>query len=218
MSIDNSRFRTALMLVAILSISACASTLKSNVNVAADAEFDELKTFAWLTDQPMIGSDTASPDLVNPLYEAPIRASVESELTAKGYRRVSKDQADFVVALSLGAQKVVRVQQYYADFGYRYYGFYRGFSRFGRFSRFSRFNRFGPAYGTRTALRTSTEGTLVVDIFENTGKQAIWHGSATKRLSGSNATQDLIAEAVTTLLAEFPDRDAMAEAMNSVAT
>ena len=207
MSISNSRIRAALMLVAVLGISACASTIKSNVNVADDAQFGELQTFAWLTEQPMFGTDLTSPDHANPLHDRPIRASVERELQAKGYQKVGKDKADFVVAFTLGAQRVVQVRQHYNDYGYRYYGFYPGFSRFGRLSRFS---RFGPYYDASPVVRTSTEGTLVVDIFENTSKQAIWHGSATKRLSGENATQDLISEAVTTLLAEFPDRDEMA--------
>ena len=56
----------------------------------------------------------------------------------------------------------------------------------------------------------------MVDIFENTEKEAIWHGSATKRLSRDNGTPQLIDEAVTVLLAEFPDRDAMTKMMKTV--
>ena len=53
--------------------------------------------------------------------------------------------------------------------------------------------------------------------FENTEKEAIWHGSATKRLSGEGATLELIDEAVMTLLAEFPDRDEVFEVTETVA-
>ncbi len=56
----------------------------------------------------------------------------------------------------------------------------------------------------------------MVDIFENTEKEAIWHGSATKRLSRDNGTQELIDEAVTVLLAEFPDREAMVAVTKAV--
>ncbi len=210
MNIVNSKLRTALSLLVVLSISACATTLKSSVDVAEHAEFGELKTYGWITDQPMFTSNAASPEVINPLNEQRIRTAVEQQLQNKGYRKVAIDQADFVVAFTLGARERVRVRQYYNDFGYNYYGYHHGFSRFGRFGR--GFDRFGPS----VSVRTFTEGTLVVDIFENTEKEAIWHGSATKRLSRDNGTLELIDEAVTTLLAEFPDRDAMLEVTKTV--
>jgi len=207
MNIVNSKIRTALSLLLVLSISACATQLKSSVDVADHAEFGELKTYAWITDQPLFTSNAASPEVVNPLNEQRIRTAVEEQLENKGYRKVAIDQADFVVAFTLGARERVRVQQYYNDFGYNYYGYHHGFSRFNR-----GYNGFGPS----VSVRTFTEGTLVVDIFENTEKEAIWHGSATKRLSRDNGARQLIDEAVTTLLAEFPDRDAMAEVTKTI--
>ena len=205
MNIVNSKIRTALSLLLVFSISACATTLKSSVDVAEHAEFSKLRTYAWITDQPMFASNAASPEVVNPLNEQRIRTAVEEQLQNKGYQKVTIDQADFVVAFTLGARDRVRVQQSYNDFGYGYYGYHHGFSRFSRFGR--GFNGFGPSVSVRTFI----EGTLVVDIFENAEKEAIWHGSASKRLSRDNGTRELIDEAVTILLAEFPDRDAMAE-------
>ncbi len=215
MNIINLKIRTVLSLLLVLSISACATTLKSSVDVADHAEFGALKTYAWITDQPFFTSSAASPEVINPLNEQRIRAAVEAQLQNKGYRQVSIDQADFVVAFTLGARQRVRVQQYYNDFGYNYYGYHHGFSRFGRFRRFGR--GFG-GFGSSVSVRTFTEGTLVVDIFENTEKEAIWHGSATKRLSRDNGALELIDEAVTVLLAEFPDRDAMVAVTKTVAS
>ncbi len=216
MNIVNSKLRTALSLLLVLSISACAAQLKSSVDVAEHAEFGELKTYAWITDQPLFTSNAASPDVVNPLNEQRIRTAVEQQLGNKGYRRVGIDQADFVVAFTLGARDRVRVRQHYNDFGYNYYGYHHGFSRFSRFGGFGRFGRGFNGFGSSVSVRTFTEGTLVVDIFENTGNEAIWHGSATKRLSRDNGTLELIDEAVTALLAEFPDRDAMAEVTKTI--
>lgn len=213
MNIVNFKIRTALSLLLVLSISACATPLKSSVDVADHAEFGELKTYAWITDQPLFTSNVASPDVVNPLNEQRIRTAVEGQLQNKGYQKVSIDQADFVVAFTLGARDRVRVTQYYNDFGYNYYGYHHGFSRFGRFNRFGHgFSGFGPS----VSVQTFTEGTLVVDIFDNTENEAIWHGSASKRLSRDNGALELIDEAVTALLAEFPDREAMAEVTNTV--
>ena len=210
MNIANLKLRTALSLLVVLSMSACAAQLKSSVDVADHAEFGELKTYAWITDQPFFASNAASPEVINPLNEQRIRTAVEQQLQNKGYRQVSIDQADFVVAFSLGARDRVRVQQYYNDFGYNYYGYNHGFSRFSRFGR-----GFG-GFGSSVSVRTFTEGTLVVDIFENAEKEAIWHGSASKRLSGDDGTLELINEAVTALLAEFPDREAMIEVTKTV--
>ncbi len=210
MNIINLKIRTVLSLLLVLSISACATTLKSSVDVADHAEFGALKTYAWITDQPFFTSSAASPEVINPLNEQRIRAAVEEQLQNKGYRQVSIDQADFVVAFTLGARQRVRVQQYYNDFGYNYYGYHHGFSRFGRFGR--GFNGFGSS----VSVRTFTEGTLVVDIFDNTEKEAIWHASATRRLSRDKGARQLIDEAVTALLAEFPDRDAMVQVTKSV--
>jgi len=43
----------------------------------------------------------------------------------------------------------------------------------------------------------------IVDIFSD--KEAIWHGSATKRLSREDSTTRLINEAVAALFAQVPD-------------
>lgn len=134
---------------------------------------------------------------------------MEQQLTRKGYEMAPIVEADFVVGFTLGAQDRVRVQRYYDDLGYRYYGFYPGFGRFSRFS-----PGFG-GFGSSVSVRTFTEGTLVVDIFENTRKEAIWHGSASKRISSSEATRELIDEAVVALLAEFPDRGMIGDAMKA---
>ena len=75
MNIVNFKIRTALSLLLVLSISACATQLKSSVDVADHAEFGELKTYAWITDQPLLTSNAASPDVVNPLNELRIRTT-----------------------------------------------------------------------------------------------------------------------------------------------
>ncbi len=104
MNIINLKIRTVLSLLLVLTLSACAAQLKSSVDVADHAEFDELRTYAWITDQPFFTSNAASPEVINPLNEQRIRAAVEEQLQNKGYRQVSIDQADFVVAFTLGAR------------------------------------------------------------------------------------------------------------------
>ena len=210
MTTANRKLRVFMVLLGATALGACATPLTSTVDTAQDAEFDQLHTYAWLGDSGTFTSDVSAPDVVNPLNAQRIRSSVEDELNSKGYRKVPIDEADFVVSFTLGARERYRVQRYYDDLGYRYHGYHGGFSRFSRFNRFG--TRFGPRLGANVVnVRRFTEGTLVVDIFENRENQAIWHGSAQRRLSGDNATQHLIDDAVMTLLSEFPDRDAMAD-------
>ena len=210
MTIASTRHRFFVALLAVTTLGACATPLESTVDAAEDARFGDLRTYAWVTDAGSYASDAGAPDVVNPLNERRVRLSVERELDGKGYRKVPIAEADFVVSYTLGARERTRVRRYYDDLGYRYHGFYRGFSRF------SRFNRFGRGFGANVVdVRSFTEGTLVVDIFENRGKQAIWHGSAQRRLSGDDAALHLIEDAVMTLLSEFPDRDSMAGLMQS---
>ena len=189
--------RAMLAIFAMLTLSACATTLTSRVDTADHANLDGFKTYAWITDRPVFNSSIHAPEVINPLNEQRIRTAIEEKLKDKGYRKASLETADFVVAFTLGARERIHVQNYYDDFGYRYYGYYPGFSRFGR--------GFGGLDRSSVSVRTITEGTLVVDIFSNSDKEAIWHGSATKRLYGDDSTRQLIDEAVTALLAEFPD-------------
>jgi len=51
-----------------------------------------------------------------------------------------------------------------------------------------------------------TEGNLVVDIFDNRSKEAIWHGSASKRLAQADDAVELIDQAAAALLESFPDQ------------
>ena len=209
MNIVSLNIRAALSLLVVLTLSACATPLKSFVDVADQAEFGELRTYAWITDEPMFASNAVSPEVLNPLNEQRIRTALEEQLENKGYRKVTIDQADFAVAFTLGARERARVQQYYDDFGYNYYGYYHGFSRFGL--------GYG-RLGSSVSARTFTEATLVVDIFENTENEPIWHGSASRRLSRDSTTRELIDAAVTALLAEFPDRDAMVEITKTISS
>ncbi len=197
-------FRPLLATVAVLTLSACASAIQSTVDVADQADFSNFQTYAWITDQSLIARSDATSELGYPLNEQRTRAAVERELARKGYRKVSGTEADFVVSFTVGSR--VRVQQYYNDYGYSYRGYHHGFTRYG----YAGYGYPGYGhYGSTASEYTFTEGSLVVDIFDNRSKEAIWHGSASKRLSRQdkdNATQ-LINQAITSLLIEFPDRN-----------
>lgn len=195
----NLHVRSMLSILAMLAVSACATTLTSTVDTADHANLNGFKTYAWIDDGLLFNSSTQAPEVVNPLNKQRTRTAITEELERKGYQKASLAQADFVVAFRLGARDRVQVQNYYDNLGYGYYGYHSGFSRFGR--------GFGGFGRNRVSVQTFTEGTLVVDIFSN--KEAIWHGSATKRLPREDGTRQLIDEAVAALFAQFPDSGSM---------
>ncbi len=206
-------FRPLLATVVVLTLNACASAIQSSVDVADQADFSNFQTYAWITDESLIARSDATSELGYPLNEQRTRAAVERELAHKGYRKVSGEEADFVVSFTVGSRDRVVVQQYYNNYGYSYHGYHRGFTPYG-------YGRFGYAgygypgyghYGSTASVYTFTEGSLVVDIFDNRSKEAIWHGSASKRLSRKdkdNATQ-LIDQAIASLFIEFPDNNSV---------
>ena len=65
-------------------------------------------------------------------------------------------------------------------------------------------------------MTTFTEGTLVLDVFDNQRKEAIWHGTATKRIARDDNGKELITQAVDSLVEQFPDRTAMTEIMSEI--
>lgn len=196
-----------------LAVSACATSLTSTIDTADNVDLGDFKTYAWVSDKPMTDYSVEAPELINPVNHVRIRAEIDNALQNKGYVKVPFANADLAVSYSVGARDRIKVQNYYNDFGYNYYGYYNGFSRFGR-----GFSRFGSGFGgySTPTVRTITEGTVVVDIFDNMRKEAIWHGTASKRLSGSSSGQQLVSEAVATLLSEFPQSTKMADVMDKM--
>ncbi len=198
--------RRSAVLLSMLALSACATAIKSTVDVADNADFAELNTYAWMTDQSTSEQRALSNDL-NPLHEQRIRTAVEAELERKGYGKVARDEADFVVFARLAVTDRQQVREFYGGYGYNYYGYYPGY-RHGYRHGYGHYRGYGYYPGVSRSsvyVQTVTEGNLVVDIFDNRSNEAIWHGSASKRLGRTDDAVELIDEAVTALLARFPD-------------
>ncbi len=203
-------FRPLLATVVVLMLSACASSsIQSTVDIADQADFSNFQTYAWITDKSLIARSDATSELGNPLNRERTRAAVEREIAGKGYRKVSGEEADLVVSFNLGSRDRVQVRQSYNNYGYSYHGYHRGFTDYG-YAGYG-YRGYGD-YASTASVQTFTEGNLFVDIFDNRSKKAIWHGSASKRLSRKdkeNAKQ-LIDQAILSLLTEFPDTGTVA--------
>jgi len=158
------------------------TTIEAHHDFSPTVDFDQYKTFAWISPHPLV--DPAPP--VSPLIESRIEQTAKDLLTAKGYRFVDDpDKADFVVGFGLGATDKVRIDAYPAT--------YRGPWHW-------------PGGSHEVALRQHVEGRLVVDIFDVRTHKPAWHGWATKTLSTSDQKdpQPAIRAALTAIFANFP--------------
>jgi len=176
---------------ASLVLIACQTTMKGYHEYDVAAPFNQYRSFAWITEQPLAVTQTGiamTEPRFSPIQEGYLREAVERNLTEKGYRKLDSPQnADLIVSFAIGAQDKVEVSSYPVMVGTRY----------------------GYSYGTIASdVRTYVEGTLSIDFFDRASKKAVWHGWVTKRLSrhtrDMNERRALIEEAVRAILEPFP--------------
>lgn len=179
-----------------LLLSGCATSSKVFTDFDSQQNFNAYKTFAWMSDQPALVSGNYP---VPALAQSRIGYAIKAELQNKGFEYVvEREKADFLVSFTLGARdkiKTVTETEYRVDpsawrWGSVYYPYY---------------------YPTVRPVITErpyqfTEGSIAIDIFDNSGKRPVWHSSATKRLSkkqlqGSEEAGQAAAKA---LLENFP--------------
>ena len=189
----------------LLMLTACATTLSSNVDSVSDNRIDSFQTYAWL-DGGLSQSSLHAPEVVNPVNGERIRRAIDQQLTDKGYRQVDLADADFVVSAAIGANDEFRVRSFTNSVGLSSRGRFsrRGFGRRVGFANRAGFGRGLGGVSSRIDVQEYTEGVLVLNVFETESQEAIWHGSASKRLSKNFMAPELIDEAVTTLLEQFP--------------
>lgn len=171
--------RKILMIVAALALSACETTPRVTTDYDPAASFSGYRTFEWASQSAPQGS--------NPLIFERVKASVERNLAAKSFTR--SNTPDFAVGITIGARDRVET----TNWGPYYYpGYGRAF-------------RYGWAYPYSSVdVRTVTDGTVTIDIFDTRTKKPVWHGRATKEITGTKVDQALIDQAVDAALANFP--------------
>ncbi len=170
-------------------------SLEGHHEYDVDAPFQDFVSFEWVTEEPLIQvGEGVDPDEVRflPIHEEFIRAAVERRLLAKGYEEeASTDTADLAISFTLGTREKVRVDSLPVQEGYRYGPYHAGSSPGG--------------------AQTYTEGTLAIDVFDNSSKQLVWQGWVSKRLSESyesGETEERINRVVDAILRGFPARGA----------
>ncbi len=184
---------SGLLVPLVLVLVSCESPIHVAVDVDRSANLVAFESYAWISAEPLIrqvDGVTQGPR-ISPIDDQRIRAAVDGQLAAKGWKRLeSPDEADLVVSYGLGAQEKTDVYQtptsglYYGHYGYGYGGWYGG---------------------SIVQTKQYTKGTLTIEFFVRRTKQAAWVGWASQRLSKSGANrQEVIDKAVAKILTDFP--------------
>ena len=176
----------AITLLGLLILNAACSSIQTESDYNADANFSSYKTFAFISDKPLVMAQSAP---VNPLFEGRAMTAVREQLTSKGFQFVeNREEADFVVSFTIGARDKIRVNNYPTN----YRGGVGGWG--------------SPYYYNNVDVRNYTEGTLAVDIFDVGQRSPVWHGWAVKTISSADRRNPtpVINEVIAAILSDFP--------------
>jgi hypothetical protein len=179
------RFAAALL---VPLLGACAGGISYNHDYDTRADFTRLRTYLWATPP----ADNPEPRGVNRMLEQRFIATVDQQLAAKGYQFSNTGEADFAVNFQLTTSEQVDYNTYYSGMGYRG-GMYGGMGM----------------GSSHTSASVTTNGTLIVDIFDVRSRELIWRGTAQGTVepnASPEQRQMRIQEAVTGILKQFPSR------------
>jgi hypothetical protein len=163
-------------LLALLTLAAgTAAAVSVSQNFLPETDFTHLKTYFWVKVE---GQN------VDPITDEQIKRAVDTQLQAKGWRKLDSSEADAYVAYQVA---VVQTQElnYYSNYGYSW--------------------RWGGS--TSAYTRTINRGTLTLDVYDRATKALVWRGSATDTLKSKSKPekrQKRLDKAMAKLLGDFP--------------
>ena len=185
-------------------IAGCSSSapLRTSSDFNPDIDISNYKSFSWIAEKPYIPSGTFLADS----NRDRISTHIYNEFRNKGYVFVSDPMAaDFVVSYTVGSRKEINAKSFptYYRSGWNWGASYWGGGGVYVPVTYSSGSRYT---GTSTNIRTYTEGTLAIDVFDVKKAQPAWHGVALKEITSSDRQnpRSIIQEAVTKILAKFP--------------
>mgnify|MGYP000138559224 CR=1 FL=1 len=172
--------------VALTGLAACSTTPKPSIRAEAapDAPLATYHTYSWAFPRATPGQSG------NPLIYERVREALDRSLAGAGLSRTDTEEGDMVLAFTIGARDRVDVTDW-GPVGPYYPAYGRGY-------------RFGWAYNYNDIdVRTVTEGSLAMDIFDAETDRPVWHGIATARVSSQGASDELIQAAADGLVERF---------------
>lgn len=159
----------------VLVLSGCSKQLEAHTEYAEATDFSQYRTYRWITDDlVLLQSGSGNPSIRNVENERRIRAAIEREFDAKGLRKATGDDAQLIVAFTVGTKVRYHIQ------GGAWYDI---------------LTEPNAAY---------TRGVLTIYVFDRASQQQIWSAWTRKDLEPGDDPDTVINAAVEVLLAEFP--------------
>lgn len=172
--------------LAVLAIG--CSTLQVSQDYDTQTNFTRLQTFAWQSDTQPQYEDIR---LNSSLLDARIRRAVEQSLIARGFKKTTRQEADFLLAYELAIHQQIESQpQSGVGFGFGFGG-----------------PRGGIMFSSGSDVSSYDEGLLFIDVLEQSNGRLLWRGKATDRLdlhADPARNTEQINETVTKVMAQFP--------------
>jgi hypothetical protein len=167
-----------------LALGACQTKPQVRTQTAPAADVARYRTFGFV-EHP--DTDRTTYTTINTRF---IKDAVNREMLARGY--TPGESPDLVINFIIGTKdKVESTPGTSVGLGYGRWG-YRGFG-------------WGLGFGDRD-VRTITEGSLTIDVVDNSKKELVWSGTAAGRLTKKimNDPQPAIDSAVSAIFAKYP--------------
>lgn len=156
--------------------------LKTTVDYDREADFSAVKTYSWAGRQ--------HPEVTD-LTHKRILASVDQQLAFKGLKKVESDPDVYVTYHGDDNERTV------VDTTHHGYGYGAGWYGWG----------YGGMSTSTSQVRTYTEGTLIVDIYDAGKKELIWRGTVTGTVSENpQKNEKNINKGVAKVFKKFPPR------------
>lgn len=194
---------TKVALVAlVLLVAACTSSPPPLTTVARHnpaIDITQYQTFAWIAEDPLVGSR----GLLTDRNKKRIEDNIVANLQAKGYQMVAnRDEADFVVSYTRGSRRTLTKASYPETYsaGWSWNEPYYADVRDMRADRVE--------YSSTSTASVYIENSIAVDIFDVRARELSWQGAAHKELTAEERKNpaEFLVKVVDDIFKPFPDR------------
>ncbi len=185
-----------LAVLGLATATAFAQKLEVSHNRDKTANFEAIKTYAWLASPPppkTTASDVTNPGLAHEVIGPQITAAIDKQIARRGWQKAGQDQADVLVvyyaAMTVGFDSTVVGETYAYATGWA--------------------SVIPPGLAPTSSLTVIETGTIIVDIVQRDPRKAIWRGTMKTRVNQENTEEKRVArinEATERVFRDFPVR------------
>jgi hypothetical protein len=183
----SSIFRTVLLTGLALAMVACSSGPKIFVNKDPNTNLGEFATFGF---SPRLGTDRddGSQTLLSQFFSD----STRNEMELRGYR-YTETNPDIRINFYVSTKEKIRSTSTPTAGGY--YGYRGGY-----------YGAYGGYGGYNTTVQQYTEGTVTIDLVNNSTDKLVWEGTAVGRITSevSNNLREAVGAVVVEIFEEYP--------------